>query len=79
MGSNPSAGTKSTLSIANWRFPIDLFFRNSGKTNQTGNRQLEIGNALARVMQSGRHRKLKPSVLEVRILSRVPIQINLRV
>ena len=41
-----------------------------------GNGQSEIGNAFARVMQSGRHRKLKPSVLEVRILSRVPISRN---
>ena len=66
----------STLSIANCRFPIDLFSGTPGKGNQIGNRQSKIGNAFARVMQFGRHRKLKPSVLEVRILSRVPNQIN---
>ena len=65
-----------SLPIANCRFPIGLFSETSGTGNQIGNRQSKIGNAFARVMQSGRHRKLKPSVLEVRILSRVPIQIN---
>jgi hypothetical protein len=65
------------LSIANFR---SMGFAHIPYLRELiGNRQSEIGNAFARVMQSGRHRELKPSVLEVRILSRVPIQISLRV